>query len=182
MHNYRSMNDVQRGMLDNGIIDLAHTVDQDMFWYVRDAICILKTRGNPDIEVSISSSGGNVGWGLAIYDLLRLYKGRKTAMVYDMAGSMAAVILQACDLRKATRHSRILIHHISSNYISLDALRDKKRLKAVSKDMEDDQDRLYDILISKTGKKRKEILNECAKDAPMTVENALSFGLIDEIV
>lgn len=178
------LSDPQRDLLEttNPIIDIVGAIEEPMFWYVRRAIMFLRSRNTPDIEVYITSPGGRVSVGLDIYDLLRLYPGHKTAMVHDRAESMGALILQACDVRKIAKHSAVLIHHISSSNVSLDVIQSVRRLKGMRESMETDQRRLYDVLSTRTGKKATIIKRECAKDRHMTAEEALAFGLVDEIV
>jgi ATP-dependent Clp protease, protease subunit len=168
--------------IDVPIIDIVGSVEPPMYDYVRTAIMYLHTKGDPDIEVRITSPGGRVDVGLDVYDLLRLYPGKKTAIVSSQAASMGAVILQACDVRRCMKHSSVLIHHISTSDITLDLLRSRVKMARFRKDMETDQDRLYDILAVKTGKSISEISKACAKDEPMTAEEAKAFGLIDDII
>ena len=164
------------------IIDIVGDVNLEMMLYVRSAIIYLRSRGSPEVQVMISSPGGGVDSGLVIYDLLRLYPGKKIATVYDTAASMGALILQACDVRNCTRHSDVLIHHINRGRVTLDVLRSTAKAAKLREDMERDQARLYVILSSKTGKPVSAIRRECAKDKPMSAEEALKFGLIDAIV
>ena len=163
-------------------IDIVGSVEPEMYEYVRAAIMYLRTKDNPSIEVTITSPGGRVDVGLGIYDLLRLYPGDSMATVLGAAESMGAVILQACPVRRCTKHSTVLIHHISSGNITLDLLRSKARLAKFKKDMEADQTRLYDILAHRTEKSIPQISRACAKDEAMSAEEALAFGLIDEII
>lgn len=164
------------------VIDIIGEVERPMYEYVRTAIMYLRTKGNPGIDVIITSPGGRVDVGLDIYDLLRLYPGNKTATITSRAESMGAVILQACDVRRCMRHSTVLIHHISTSNITLDLIRSRAKLAQFRKDMETDQHRLYDILAARTGKTIPEISKACAKDEPMTAEEAIAFCLIDEII
>ncbi len=163
-------------------IDIFGEIDLEAYLYVRAAIVYLQSKNSPPIDVMISSGGGRVFYGLLIYDLLRLYEGKLVGVVYDIAGSMAAIILQACDVRTCSKHSRVLIHHVSSNEVSLDELRSPKRLAKLREDMERNQDLLYAILAEKTGQPIPVIRRECAKDRPLNAEEALKFHLIDKIV
>lgn len=163
-------------------IDIYGAIDEESYSYVRAAIVYLQSKNSPPIEVIISSGGGKVHYGLLIYDLLLKYDGKKVGVVYEMAASMAAIILQACDVRTCTKHSQVLIHHVSSNEVSLDELRSPKRLEKLRQDMERDQDLLYAILAEKTGQSIPVIRRECAKDRPLKAEEARKFGLIDAIV
>jgi len=167
---------------DSPAIDISGEVNGEMLQYVRAAVMFLRSRGTPAVDVTISSPGGRVSEGLDIYDLLRLYPGKKVATVFDRAASMGALILQACDVRKCARHAGVLIHHISTSNVTLDVLRSPKKLAKLRDDMERDQNQLYKILSDKTGQPITTIRRECAKDRMMDADEALKFGLIDEIV
>lgn len=164
------------------VIDIVGEVNSKMFSYVRGAIMYLRSRGNPEVHVTITSPGGDVDAGLDIYDLFRLYEGKKIMTVHDKAASMGAMILQAGDVRQCALHAHVLIHHISRGNVTLDLLRSKKKLAEMIQSMEQSQRRLYAILSDRTGKTVPEIRRECAKDQFMDAEEARHFGLIDEIV
>lgn len=176
-----SGHNTKEDLLDKNIVSVIGKVDGDMVFYIRDSMAKLICRDSPDIFVTIFSGGGNVAAGLDIFDMLKLYPGKKTAVVFGNAKSMAAVIMQACETRLATKHSRIMIHHISSGDISLDTLRDKSRREKFVADMERNQEYLYQILSERTGKDVTVIREECAKERDMSADEAKSFGLIDEI-
>lgn len=182
MWKYDNLSQVQAELLKKRIIDLHGDVDQNMFLYVREAFMRLTTEDSPDVMITITSNGGDVFIGLSIFDVIANYAGKKTGLVTGYARSMAVVILQACNLRKAARHSYFLTHHISRSSISLDVMRNKKKMSNARAELEKSQKRLYKILIDKTGKSQKEVtkLNREGKD--ITSEEALSFGLIDEVI
>jgi ATP-dependent Clp protease protease subunit len=175
------MNDVPKGYLRKNILIIKDDINDESVEYVKEAFSMLYLKGSPNITILISSEGGSVDAGLDIVDILSLYPGKKTAIVIGCASSMAAVILQVCDERKATPHSSILIHHINRRRIGLDVLRDKKKTDALLKSMEKSQERLYKILAKKTGRNVKEIRVECEKNRHMTVDEAIAFGLLDGV-
>lgn len=161
---------------------ITSTVDGDLYTKVARAIAYLNTKSSPDIDVVIDSSGGSVDYGLDIYDVLRLYKGKKRGLVVCKAASMAAIILQVCDVRRCAQHAGVLIHHVSRRDVSLDELTSKRKLNALIDRLKLQQEKLYRILVEKTGKTRAQIVRACSKDEFMNPTQALDFGLIDEIV
>jgi ATP-dependent Clp protease, protease subunit len=180
---YESLNEIQLELLKKGVIDLTDDVNSNLADYIRECMIRLNIMGNPDITISITSDGGNVGAGLCVYDMIRLYPGRKTGVVIGFARSMAVTILQACDTRKCHLHSRILIHNVSiEDSITIDKLKNPEKIKEMIDDMEASQKRIYQIIKDKTGKTEDEIVIACQKDSDMTSEEALEFGLIDEII
>lgn len=100
------------------IADISRHTFEDTGSIIEDLLCI----GAPDIKVLISSNGGDVDFGLHIYDLISTYPGHSTGVVYCKADSMAATILQGCDVRLCAKHASVFIHHISRNSVSFDIL------------------------------------------------------------
>ncbi|HPN54405.1 MAG TPA: ATP-dependent Clp protease proteolytic subunit [Candidatus Moranbacteria bacterium] len=177
-----SLNDVNAGLLKKRIIEISGDTEENMENYVHECLRTLKSEGNPDVTIEIKSNGGRVDIGLNIFDMLRLYSGKKTGKVVGFARSMAAVILQACDKRLCAKHAKIMIHHISRGSVSLDVMRDKKKMKETLAATEESQDFIYDVLCKSTKHDKSTIKKVCAEDRDMTAKEALRFGLIDKII
>ena len=161
---------------------ISGSVNPAMYEFVTAALAHLRCRGSPDLKIIIDSTGGDVSWGLDIFDQLHLYRGKKRGEVMCRAASMAAIILQACDVRACARHATVLIHHISMTSVSLDDLTDDVKLKKVLEKRLRDQDRLNVILAHRSGKSPEELKARCLEDRHMSSEETLEFGLIDEIM
>jgi ATP-dependent Clp protease, protease subunit len=174
--------EIQEALLNKNILYLGGDVDGGMVEYTGMSIATLIGRGSPPMTVYITSGGGRVSAGLDIYDLLSFYPNVKEGIVIAYAKSMAAVILQACTRRRALRHSRILIHHISTQDVTLDIMRSTKKKNDILRDMEKDQARLYKILSDRSGKSVKDISKKCKRDEDMSAQEAIEFGLLDGIV
>ena len=168
-------------LLDRNILYLEGDVEGEMVNQVHQSLMILDGRGSPPIEIRIYTNGGDVHAGLAVYDFLRRYEGKKTAVVYGYARSMGAIILQACEERVCLAHSTVLIHHVNAQEVSLDDLEDEDRLNRLRDSMRQDQETLYEILVERTERTKEEVRDACKKDKDMTAMEALDFGLIDQI-
>lgn len=178
------LSQTQEKLLEQNIVDIDGSTDDDLAIYVREALQRLRGKGSPNISVHITSPGGNVNIGRHIYDMLRLYSGEKTGIVFCFANSMGAIVLQACETRHCAENSFILIHNITKNSgkISIDIVNDEKKMKKVRDDMNAMQNSLYKILSNRTGKTLAQVRKACSKDTHMTAKEALEFGLIDEII
>jgi ATP-dependent Clp protease protease subunit len=163
------------------VIPIYEDIDWACYSRVRDSLTILAARQSPRIKLLIDSAGGGVAAGLSIYDALMSYSGGIDGFVIGRANSMAAILLQACKNRSCARHGSVLIHHVISENVSLDDLTSAARLQRLRRGAQEDQQRLYRILSSRTQKPVSEIRKTCRKDYAMTSEEALAFGLIDEI-
>jgi ATP-dependent Clp protease, protease subunit len=165
------------------VIDILSTIDEETFTYVREAIMYLQAVGCPPLQVTISSSGGAVHAGLGIYDLLRLYSGKTTALVLGQACSMASIILQACKVRLCAKHAYVLVHEVRAETVAFSLLASSSKANQRLVDgLKSSQDCIYSILAERTGKSLTQIGRLCKQDKALTAEEALKFGLIDQIV
>lgn len=182
MWKYDHIDETRQRLLEKSIIDLSGEVDEDMIMYLRDAMLILATNNNPDIEIVITSNGGHASIGLNMYDLIRNYSGRTVGKVEGFCKSMATVVLQACDHRVCLCNSYIKIHNVNGEIVSLDVFRDPKRLAKLVVRLEKKQSIIDNIYRSRNGRSLKAIARLSKKDIDLTAEEALEFGLIDEII
>lgn len=182
MWQHDRLDEVQKKLLDQNIIAIGGDIDSDMALYVREALLRLIGRGSPEIKIFITSGGGSLDASLGIYDGLRTYSGKTTGIVYGYAHSIAVIILQACKKRVGMRHSLFLIHNIRTQEIDLDILCDPKKIAKFRDKLAKAQGMIYQILAQRTNQTIRKIKVKCSQDKVMTAEEALEFGLIDEII
>lgn len=72
---------------------------------------ILRGMAGEDVIVNINSPGGDMFEGLAIYNILREYKGRVTVKVLGLAASAASIIAMAADELQIARSGFLMIHN-----------------------------------------------------------------------
>lgn len=175
------LNSIDQKLLDRRIIMLEAEVNGEMLEHFRQCLTQLDSEGSPDVEIRITSNGGETRISLQICDLLSRYKGKKTGVVYAFARSAGATILQACDDRVCLTHSVVLIHHVLVQQVSLDDLLGKRRLDKLLLLMRADQKSLNNLLMARTGRSLTKLRAVCKKGRDMTAKEALKFGLIDRI-
>ena len=136
---------------------------------------------NPDkdIEMYINSPGGSITSGFAIYDTMNFIKCDVSTMCVGMAASMGAFSLAAGakGKRKALPNSEIMIHQPlgGAQGQSVDVEIYAKRLIKT-------REKLNEILSEKTGQPIDVIARDTDRDNFMSAEEALEYGLIDQIV
>ena len=132
-----------------------------------------------EITLYIDSPGGSVTAGLAIYDVMQAVSAQIRTVCIGTAASMAAVLFAAGDRREILMHGEVMIHDpLVSGGISGSALavQDKSdRLMAKRKV-------LCGILAQHAGKTIKQIYKVTAKDSWYGAEEAVAFGLADEVI
>lgn len=132
-----------------------------------------------DITMYINSPGGSVYAGLAMYDTMNFIKPDVGTVCTGMAASMGAVLLSggADGKRSALKHSRVMIHQVSSGaqgtYSDMEI--NLREMESLKKD-------LYHILSERTGKSFKQIEKDCDRDKWMRAEKAKEYGLIDKVL
>jgi len=134
---------------------------------------------NRDVQMFINSPGGSVIPGLGIYDTMQYIEPEVSTICTGMAASMAAVLLAAGEKGKRTalHHSRVMIHQpmggmqgqVSDMEISYNLIKEL-------------QTELYEILAHHTGKPFKTIEKDCDRDKWMKSDEALKYGLVDEVI
>lgn len=168
-------------LLEKRVIHLNGDIAESDAKRISTAILWLNVKNeNEPITLYLESQGGGVLSGLDIYDIVRHSKAPVIGIVRRRANSMAAVILQACTIRKAYEHSDILIHNVQ---VRKDL---GKLLKGnLEKELEEsikNQESIIEILAWRTKQPVDLIRQKCDEEKSMSPEEARTFGLIDEVI
>ncbi len=135
-----------------------------------------------DISFYINSPGGSISDGLGIVDTMNYIKCPVSTICVGMAASMGAVLLAsgAKGKRFATPNSEILIHQplIMGGGISGQTT----EIQIHADQMVKTRAKLNKILSDATGQSIEQIEKDTDRDHYMTAEEALKYGLIDEII
>ena len=124
----------------------------------------------------ISSAGGDVIAGMAIWDILRSTINPIITIGLGEVGSMAALLLQAGDWRIMTKNTTMLLHdgQVTMQNKLLDS---KVHLTEALR-----QHDIYITLMAERSKLTKKKVEElCSKETYLSAEEALKLGLVDEI-
>ncbi|MCK5850515.1 MAG: ATP-dependent Clp endopeptidase proteolytic subunit ClpP, partial [Kiritimatiellae bacterium] len=132
-----------------------------------------------DISIYINSPGGSVTAGMAIYDTMQFLKCDVATYCVGQAASMGAILLTAGTKGKrfALPNARIMIHQPwggaqgQAADISIQA-QEILRLR----------DSLNSILAHHTGKKLSNIETDTDRDFFMSGEQAVEYGVVDEVI
>ena len=132
-----------------------------------------------DIQCYITSTGGSVTAGMAIYDTMQYVKCDVSTICIGLAASMGAFLLSAGTKGKrlALPNSEIMIHQPSAGTQGqiTDMALHLKRLEVVKK-------RMNRILAENTGKSIEQVTADCERDNFMSAQEALEYGLIDRVI
>tara|TARA_B100000614_G_scaffold194081_1_gene175296 strand:+ start:17741 stop:18340 length:600 start_codon:yes stop_codon:yes gene_type:complete len=132
-----------------------------------------------DIYMYVNSPGGVITSGMGIIDTMNYIKPDIATICVGQAASMAAVILSAGTKgkRSALKNSRIMIHQ------PLGGVQGQATdIEIHTKEILFLKERLNTILSNNTGKTVKAIEKDTNRDNFMSSEEAIEYGIIDQIV
>jgi len=172
--------DIYSRLLKERIIFLTGGVDD----YVSSLVCaqlLFLESENPtkDISFYINSPGGIVSSGLAIYDTMRYIRPDVSTVCIGQAASMGSLLLcaGAKDKRYALPNSRVMVHQPSGG-----AQGQATDIEIQAREILKLRERLNEIYVEHTGQPIKTIQEALERDHFMDPQEALEFGLIDEVV
>lgn len=176
------MIDIFSKLLSNRIIFLSTEMDSDICNIIKAQLLYLEQMDSEkDIKIYIDSPGGSVYSGLGLLDTMEYIKPDIVTINTGLAASMAAVLL-CCGSkgkRKALKRSRTMIHQPMSGsygmYQASDISIDANEINSLKYE-------LYEIISNKTGQTQKKVEQDADRDYWMTSEEAIKYGMIDEII
>ncbi len=172
--------DVFSRLMMDRIIFMGTPVYDDIANIVQAQLLFLQsTDPKRDINMYINSPGGSVIAGLGIYDTMQFVSPDVGTICTGLAASMGAVLLAAGTKGKRTclYHSRVMIHQPSGGMQG--QVSDMEISYKLIKQMQED---LYKILSHHTGKPYKQIEEDSDRDKWLTSQEAMDYGLVDEVL
>ena len=172
--------DIFSRLLNDRIIFLSEEVNDATASLIAAQVLYLEAQDpDKDIQFYINSPGGSVTAGMAIYDTMQYIKGDVATITIGMAASMGAFLLSAGTKgkRMALPNAEIMIHQPSAGTQGqiTDMAIHQKRLQVI-------KERMNKIMAENTGRTVEEVTTACERDNFMSAEEALAFGLIDQVI
>ncbi len=171
--------DIYSRLMKDRIIFLSGEIEDGMANAIVAQLLFLEM-DNPsaDINLYINSPGGSVTAGMAIYDTMRHIKPSVRTVCVGMAASMGAFLLMSGDKgkRMALPNAEVMIHqpsggaHGQATDVTIRAewlLKTKRKMNRMMAEM--------------TGQPLDKIEADAERDFFMDAEEALKYGIIDEI-
>ena len=172
--------DVFSRLMADRIIFLGTAIDDSVANIITSQLMYLNSvDSDNDIKLFINSPGGSVIDGLAIYDVMNWVDCDVATYTMGMAASMGSVLASSGEKGKryALPNSTIMIHQVSSG-----AYGQNSDVQIAAKESQKWQNLLYNILAKNTGRSFEEIDRDADRDHWFMADEALEYGLIDEII
>ena len=172
--------DIYSRLLKERVVFIIGPVEDHMANLVVAQLLFLESE-NPDkdIHLYINSPGGSVSAGLAIYDTMQFIRPDVSTMCIGQAASMGALLLAggAKEKRYCLPHSRMMIHQPLGGFQgqATDVDIHAREILLV-------RERLNKILAAHTGQPIEKIQEDTERDNFMGGDEAVDYGLIDEVL
>ncbi len=177
-HEYHS--DLFSRLLSSRIIILSGEIDDDMASLAVAQLLYLESLDpNKDIQIYINSPGGSVTAGMAIYDTMQHVKCDVSTICVGLAASMGAFLLAGgtSGKRFSLPNAEIMIHQPSGG-----AKGQATDIQIAAQNIQRTKNKLNELLAANTGRTLEEVTYDTDRDNFMSAEEALEYGLIDQII
>lgn len=172
--------DIYSRLLKDRIIMIGDAIDNNTANSVVSQLLFLDAQDSTkDIYLYINSPGGSVTAGLAIYDTMNFIRADVQTIVLGLSASMGAILSSsgAKGKRFALPNAELMIHQPLGG-----AQGQATEIEIAAKNILRTRERLNKILADKTGQPLERVQKDTDRDNFMTAEEALEYGLIDEIM
>ncbi len=172
--------DIYSRLLKERIIFIGGPVDDDIANLIIAQMLFLQAEDkSKEASVYINSPGGVVTAGLAIYDTMQFIDVPMTTICLGQASSMAALLLAAGEKGKrfALSNSRIMIHQPLGG-----AQGQATDIEIQTQEILRIKKLVNDILAKHTGQPLEKIIKDTDRDFFMSADEAVKYGLIDEVL
>jgi len=166
----------ERIVLVNGPIE-----DQMANLIVAELLFLASESGEREINMYISSPGGIVTSGLAIYDTMRSLRCPIATTCVGLAASFGTILLMAGDpgRRYALPHARV---HMHQPLVSQGPGGQATDIEIYAREMLHTRKVLNDIIALHTGQPLDRIQRDTDRDFWMSAEEARDYGIVDEVL
>ena len=172
--------DIYSRLLKDRIVMIDGEIEPHMASVVVAELLFLQSEDpTAPINLYIASPGGSVTAGMSIIDTMNLVKPPVYTFSHGSIASMGSVIASAGDKghRYILEHTQTMIHQVSSgsqgNVQDMEvSMNETRRINTVA----------MTLLANNCGKTLEELLKDTERDKFMDAEQAIAYGLVDEII
>ena len=172
--------DLYSRLLKERIIFLGSVLDDTVANLICAQMLFLESEDpEKDIHLYINSPGGDLTALLAIYDTLKYIKPDVSTFCFGQAASAGAVLLGAGTKSKrfALPHSRIVLHQPWGGVGG-----QASDIEIQAKEILRMRDLLNEMMSADTGQPVERIAKDTDRDFVMTADEAVAYGLVDEVI
>ncbi len=169
---------IDNTLLDNRKVFLWGQVDEKSAKHVIERMLYLDAQSNKEIQFYISSPGGYVTSGFAIYDTMLSLDSPVSTICSGLAASMASILLSAGTKgrRFVQPHAKVMIHQPSGG-----AQGQASNIEIQAAEILKIKEQSARILAENCGQDYERILKDFNRDYWMDAQESLDYGIVDAI-
>ncbi len=172
--------DIYSRLLRERIVFLGQEVDDGMANLIAAQLLFLEAEDpDKDIWLYVNSPGGSAYAGMAIYDAMQYVKPDVSTVCVGMAMSAGAMVLcgGAAGKRFVLPNAKVMIHQGSGGCRGSPA-----DIQIAAKEILEMTQRMAEIIARHTGQPLEQVLKDIDRDHFMAPEEAVAYGLVDEVI
>lgn len=171
--------DIYSRLLKDRIIFLSGEITDETANLVVSELLYLNSLSTDDIYLYINSPGGSVTAGMAIYDTMNFIESDVSTICVGMCASMAAFLLSSGKKGKriALKNSEVMIHQPLGG-----ASGQATEIKIAAERIIKLKKKINEILSINTGKSLSKITKDTERDYFLDANEALEYGLVDQVL
>lgn len=161
------------------VVVVGQEIDDDLATRVCSQLLLLSAEDPAaDVVLLLSSPGGSVSAGLAMYDVMRLIPNDVSTVALGTAASMGQFLLSAGTPGKrfALPHARILMHQGSAGLqgTAVD-------IAIQAQNLEHTKTVMLGLIAEHTGQPYDRVVRDSDRDRWFTADEALAYGFVDAV-
>ena len=170
---------IERSLLNERKIFLWGTVNEKTAKHIIERMMYLDATGNDEIQFFISSPGGYVTSGFAIYDTMLSLNSPVSTVCTGLAASMASILLSAGakGRRFVQPHAKVMIHQPSGG-----AQGQASNIEIQAAEILKIKEQSAKILAENCGQPYERIIKDFNRDYWMDASESVEYGIVDEIL
>lgn len=166
-------------LLKERIIFCTRPIDDSLASIITAQLLYLDSISHQTIQLYINSPGGSVSAGFAILDTMNFIQSDISTIGMGMAASMASLLLMCGTKGKRflLKHGTVMIHQPLGNMEGK-----VSDLENTAKHFLEMKKQVIQIMHEATCQSPERIQKDIENDSYLTAEQALSYGIIDQII
>jgi ATP-dependent Clp protease protease subunit len=160
---------------------IAGVIDEKSAFEVINQLLVMDAESDKEITVLVSSPGGSVDYGLAIFDVMNTLKSPVRTVAIGTVASMASIIFSAGNKgrREVLPSAKIMIH--DPRIIGNKGVMTTSEAIELGKHLQATKNKTNSILAANCGKKLEDVNEDTLMDKYMSAEEAIEYGIADAI-
>ncbi|MDT3843427.1 MAG: ATP-dependent Clp protease proteolytic subunit [Bacillota bacterium] len=166
---------------ENRKIWVSGAIDDKCAFDVINQLLVMDSDSDKEITMLISSPGGSINAGLAIYDVMNTLRSPVRTVAVGMVASMGSILFSSGNKgkREVLPSSTIMIHDPS--VMGGTGFLTPAQAIELGKNIQQTKNKIDSILARNCGKKLEEVNEDTLVDKFMTAKDAILYGIADSI-